>query len=118
MSTKKHAFIQYPFAGAGDFGTLNLTHDAVLVTQNPQPALAFYRDTLIGFLPMGKDWIGRDWPSNLHGTRDRRDFEQRLGIRVRYTEDAFWGLYLDEMTHPQVLLDIAARQARESLDGL
>ncbi len=114
---RKHAHIQYPFAQAGDFAELHLGHDAVVVTQDPAPSLAFYRDNLMGFLPQGgMHWIGRrQWAE---GEMDA--FMSRIGIERKHQleVDDFWKAYLDEMTHPRVLLDLAAREAMESLRGL
>ncbi len=117
MSQRRFAHIQYPFAQAGEYAGLHLAHDAVLVTQDPAPTLAFYRDALMGFLPEGAEhWIGRrSWAE---GEMDA--FMSRIGIekRMQLEVDDFWQAYRDEMTHPRVLLDIAARQAMESLRGL
>ncbi len=111
------AMIQYPFAKAGQFQQFDLTHDAVLITQDPAPALAFYRDSLMGFLPQGgPHWIGRrQWAEG-----EMEPFCSRIGIERRYQleVDDFWQAYLDEMTHPRLLLDLAAREALESLRGL
>lgn len=114
---RSYAHIQYPFADAGAFAANDITHDAVLVTQDPHPTLAFYRDTLIGFLKNGGPWwVGRrEWAEG-----DMHEFYARLGIRKQdqLEIDDFWEAYRNEMTHPAILLDLAARQARESLDGL
>lgn len=114
---RKHAHIQYPFAGAGQYAELHLAHDAVIVTQDPAPKLAFYRDNLMGFLPEGAmSWIGRrQWAEGEMDT-----FMSRIGIEKRYQLEAedFWKAYLDEMTHPRMLLDLAARQAFDSLKDL
>ena len=120
MSTAPHrryAMIQYPFAQPGEYAGLHLAHDAVIITQDPAPALAFYRDNLMGFLPEGgPHWIGRrQWAE---GEMDA--FMSRIGIerRMQLEVDDFWQAYLDEMTHPRLLLDLAAREALESLRGL
>jgi hypothetical protein len=116
----KHAFIQYPYAEPGDFAELELRHDAVIVTQDPQPALAFYRDSLVGFLPNEGPWPDRAPWIGRSSTEDGqlREFYNRLGIRNFHSEKEFWGKYMDEMTNPRVLLDIVARQAMESMEEL
>lgn len=116
MSHNEPAHIQYPFAEPGSFAGYDLAHDAILITQDPRPALAFYRDALIAFLPTDRRWVARrEWAQG-----EMHEFYNRLGIykRNQVPDEEFWKLYHDEMTHPGVMLHIAAQQARESLDGL
>ncbi len=111
---RRYANIQYPYAEKGEFSGYNLGHDAVIVSQDPLPTLAFYRDNLISFLPDNDQWIGQHkWAQG-----DLHEFYKRLGVRTEYDEHSFWELYLSEMTQDGVLLHIAAQQAIESMKDL
>ncbi len=46
------------------------------------------------------------------------DGKGRGSTRVHHEDDDFWKMYLDATEHPQVLLDVVARQAIESLKDL
>ena len=109
------------------------------------PDMAFYRGALIGFRVRPEyNWVLRNvkqvgYPEDSNRaivevaidagqTRKRSkdldefmnylDGEGRGSTRVLHEDSEFWKLYEDATEHPEVLLDIAARQAFESLKGL
>ncbi len=111
------AFIQYPFAKAGEYANHDYAHDSLLVTQWPHPKLAFYRDALVAFMPgQGEDWVAkRQWQEG-----DLARLYGHIGVaRAKQLEsEEFWSLYRQAMTHPRELLDKAAREAFKSLEGM
>lgn len=92
------------------------------------PDQAFYRGALIGFRNHPSySWTIRQVTqvSYKEGTPsdDLASFMTYLdghktSTRQLYLNDRFWELYSEATDHPAVLLDIAARQAMESLKGL
>lgn len=120
----------------------------IIERSNTAPDMAFYRGALIGFRIRPEfNWVLRDvkqvgYPEQERdgaGPRSSRvtkgdevreqspdlddfmtylDGKVRGRTRVLHDDADFWKLYEEATTHPEVLLDIAARQAFESLKDL
>ncbi len=93
------------------------------------PDMAFFRGAMIGFRAHpSPNWILREvtqtgFPDK--ASPDLADFYHYLdGLGVGYPSrrlldwEAFWKRYTEVTAHPQVLLDVVARQAFDSLKDL
>lgn len=78
------------------------------------PRMYFHEGSLYAFAKAGtaQDAVIRDY----EGLRDRPQGWAIDGTQVKTPE--FWNLFVEACLHPQELLDLAARQAFESLKGL
>ncbi len=119
----------------------------IIERSSTAPDMAFYRGALIGFrVHPSYNWILRDvkqvgYPDQekMSGIRSSRvtkgddkqyrskdlddfmtylDGKGRGSTRIHHEDKQFWMMYEEATQHPEVLLDIAARQAFESLKGL
>ena len=97
---------------------LGLMGNGLTIIAIPGTKLAFFRATLIAF--SGSTWVVRMNQWGNEGEQAMLVLEQASQHHVndRLPQKHFYWALRTHMENPQVLLDIAARQAMESLRGL